>query len=703
MINEPYLSIVVTTRNDDHGGDPLKRLQAFVNCFEQQCRQTGLSAELIVVEWNPPDGRPRVADLLCLPEPARCSYRFIDVPPELHASLRYADVLPLFQMIAKNVGIRRARGAFVLATNIDIIFSTELVEYLASRRLQPHRLYRVDRHDMDADFPVNAALAAQMDYCRSHQLRVHQRWGTYPTNRDGTPVSTPGDIVDGRTVRLGRGWHTREDNGGGASARWASAVAELVVDPTACGLDGAAVVEIDLESNPHAQNSAVAISVVENGSSLEEVTVSGRMLVEVALGRASGAARRLELIASTDAADQRTSVPLFNLRSGMYFRVHGVRVLPVVDRGPVLVDYPPEGWSHADRSPHISAVRTRDGVVVSTDPAQYSYCLQQGPFRASRRGRYRFVLRYRLVEGGISFGVLSGDRQRWLHPNMKHSLIGGYHRIDVSLDAVGNETFWLVIANWYPEGHGVSRFVIRDLRGSESPAVLACATDASGNPPLGLVRDVRWPLSREAIRQRLSAWGDEIVSWLSPRLSPRVRFRMVRAAPEYIAIERALDEAAGRIRELAPAESLTGLHRFLEEMRPENIHVNACGDFQLMAREHWHALNGYPEFETFSMNIDGLFSYIADAAGVKEQVLDTPIFHIEHEVGSGWSPEGEAALRRRIVERGITWLEVPTVYIWAAYMRWLRRPFLFNSSAWGFGDQTLPERVVAPVLEESSR
>src|SRR5206468_12416917 len=102
MMNEPYLTVVVTTRNDDHGGDPLKRLQAFVNCFEQQCRQTGLSAEVIVVEWNPPDGRPRVADLLHLPEPTCCSYRFIDVPPELHASLRYGDVLPLFQMIAKN-------------------------------------------------------------------------------------------------------------------------------------------------------------------------------------------------------------------------------------------------------------------------------------------------------------------------------------------------------------------------------------------------------------------------------------------------------------------------------------------------------------------------------------------------------------------------------------------------------------------------
>jgi hypothetical protein len=36
-------------------------------------------------------------------------------------------------MIGKNVNIRRARGRFVLSTNIDIISSNEPVDYLASR------------------------------------------------------------------------------------------------------------------------------------------------------------------------------------------------------------------------------------------------------------------------------------------------------------------------------------------------------------------------------------------------------------------------------------------------------------------------------------------------------------------------------------------------------------------------------------------
>ena len=90
----PYLSVVVTTRNDDHGGDPLKRLQAFVNTLAAQCRRSRLHAEVIVVEWNPPSDRPKVRELLR--EPIDCPFgvRFIEVPPALDSTLRYADVLP---------------------------------------------------------------------------------------------------------------------------------------------------------------------------------------------------------------------------------------------------------------------------------------------------------------------------------------------------------------------------------------------------------------------------------------------------------------------------------------------------------------------------------------------------------------------------------------------------------------------------------
>src|SRR5690349_19325993 len=153
---DPYLSVVVVTRNDDHGGDPLKRLQAMINTFDQQCRRSGLDAELIIVEWNPPPEKPKLAALLKYPAGCAFPLRFIEVPAAVHAALPYGDVLPLFQMIGKNVGILRARGQFVLATNIDIIFSTELVDWIARRRLETDRIYRVDRHDIEPQYPVDA-------------------------------------------------------------------------------------------------------------------------------------------------------------------------------------------------------------------------------------------------------------------------------------------------------------------------------------------------------------------------------------------------------------------------------------------------------------------------------------------------------------------------------------------------------------------
>jgi len=79
-------------------------------------------------------------------------------------------------MIGKNVGSRRSRGQFVLCTNIDIIFSNELVQLFASRTLEEGVLYRVDRHDIESDYPGEATLDEQLAYCGSHHLRVHRAW-----------------------------------------------------------------------------------------------------------------------------------------------------------------------------------------------------------------------------------------------------------------------------------------------------------------------------------------------------------------------------------------------------------------------------------------------------------------------------------------------------------------------------------------------
>lgn len=172
------LSFVVTSRNDDFGGDMLRRLRIFSDGLLQLANMHRLSGELIIVEWNPTSGK-RLSDVLQLHEKSDLfPIRFIEVPPAAHNALRNSDVLPLFQMIAKNVGIRRARGEFVCATNQDILFSEELFSFLASDKLQQNRMYRIDRSDVRAEVPEELSVTEQLRWCSRNLLRVHTRWGT---------------------------------------------------------------------------------------------------------------------------------------------------------------------------------------------------------------------------------------------------------------------------------------------------------------------------------------------------------------------------------------------------------------------------------------------------------------------------------------------------------------------------------------------
>jgi hypothetical protein len=111
--------------------------------------------------------------------------RIIEVPHEEHCRLEYSDRLPLYQMIGKNVGIRRARGEYVVATNIDILFSDELMRFIASRRLQHGFVYRVDRVDVPAELDGAWPMAQQLAFCAASAIRINRREGTLDY-RDGT-------------------------------------------------------------------------------------------------------------------------------------------------------------------------------------------------------------------------------------------------------------------------------------------------------------------------------------------------------------------------------------------------------------------------------------------------------------------------------------------------------------------------------------
>ncbi len=176
---DPYISFIVTSRNDDHGGDLLKRMQIFINTLIEQSNLFKLKSELIIVEWNPPADKPKLKKALNWPKHnGYCQIRIIEVPPLTHQKFKNSDKLRLFQMIAKNVGIRRARGKFILSTNIDIVFSKEMMRFLAKKKLKESFMYRVDRYDVSSDLSVGSDLDEILRYCRQNIIRVHKRAGS---------------------------------------------------------------------------------------------------------------------------------------------------------------------------------------------------------------------------------------------------------------------------------------------------------------------------------------------------------------------------------------------------------------------------------------------------------------------------------------------------------------------------------------------
>jgi hypothetical protein len=188
------LSVVVTSRNDDHGKNLLYRMQQFINGFVEQCKSHNLRAELIIVEWNPPDDTPPLSQALFFPEDkGSCTIRIIQVPKEVHVKLEHADKIPLFQMIGKNVGIRRAAGQFILATNIDILFSTPLIQYLKTQ-LKMNRLYRVDRLDVPEKLLDSCCLEEVLRFCSNNVIRINKKTGTFFVDRSSIFAKTKNKI-----------------------------------------------------------------------------------------------------------------------------------------------------------------------------------------------------------------------------------------------------------------------------------------------------------------------------------------------------------------------------------------------------------------------------------------------------------------------------------------------------------------------------
>ena len=176
----PYLSIVVTSRNDDYGGDYYNRFKAGINGILLQAERHHLRSELILVEWNPPSGKPLLKDVFAWPlHSSFCSVRAIVVPASIHARYDFSKKIPVHGSVAANVGIRRARGEFILSTCADDLFCDEVIKFLASEQLDKNAMYGMNRYNVRREVTLLPTLEQQLIYCQGNVTSVNNLGSCY--------------------------------------------------------------------------------------------------------------------------------------------------------------------------------------------------------------------------------------------------------------------------------------------------------------------------------------------------------------------------------------------------------------------------------------------------------------------------------------------------------------------------------------------
>jgi hypothetical protein len=647
----PYLSVVVTARNDDHGGNLLGRMQAFVNGWIGQSKRHRLASELIFVEWNPPGDRPRLVDAVEWPKDlGPCQVRIIQVPPDLHRRYAHAEALPLYQMMAKNAGIRRARGRFLLATNIDIIFSDEVVGFLAERKLEPRRMYRIDRHDVMPEVPVDG-IDEQLAYCRTHLIRINAREGTFNLNPQGLRALGSSDIAPiDSGITFGPGWFPVEWASAAESFRWATNGAELQLAPP---FPGVRHLELDIEPGPGVGNNPLEVLLMNAiGEQFARATVYRRGVLRVPVETIVGEA---PFVISFRVLNGGRSIPL-DTRI-LEFRVYRCAWESETQEEPIAPPPPPP---------------------IETLECDYDQETQEEP-----------IGQYSIPVGRVSRPHLWERFQRFL------AMVA--HGEDIILVPVAVSPRVKRALRFYVDNGGFTGWLRRGFKPEKivpasTPIPTTRPNEISADAQQAQPHTIAAPPPDEVSADAQQAQPHTIAAPPPGEVSADAQQAQLRITAAMSPNEVFADPPQAQPHTIAAAPSI----EISPNLQRTQLHTNGCGDFTLMALENWLDLRGYPEFDTFSMHLDSVLCFSAHYSGVVEEVLEEPmrIYHIEHGTGSGWTPEGQAKLFARIAERGVALIEHPEVIGWAKQMQKLRRPMIFNLENWGLADFNLPETTV---------
>lgn len=176
MVNK--ISIVFTARNDDYGGDLLDRINLLLSSLDHATSKLKKKIEVIIVEYNPPKDKELLYKVLKISKNKFLNVKFIEFPPILHQKYFNSKKISMFEYSAKNIGIRRATGEYIVSTNQDIIFSPEIIEYLVTAKLNKDTFYRVDRLDVHLSKKIfRRNIKEVLDYCQLNKYLRKSKYG----------------------------------------------------------------------------------------------------------------------------------------------------------------------------------------------------------------------------------------------------------------------------------------------------------------------------------------------------------------------------------------------------------------------------------------------------------------------------------------------------------------------------------------------
>jgi hypothetical protein len=649
----PYLSIVVAARNDCPEG--LSRIQGFVDAWINQARRHHLSSELIVVEWNPPEDREKLANALRGPANlAPCQVRIIEVPREICPA------------IAKNAGIRRARGQFILATDLGIVFSDELMEFLALRRLEPERMYRIDRHDVESDVPAGATLDEHLEYCRTHSTGLRAREGSFALTPEGLRRNASDDITSAHSgLHFGEGWFPAEKYTVTAETfRWIHNDAEILARVP----EGRGILLLEVEPGPGLGPLPQPLRVVDDqGSQVAEWSIAGRTTMALAVPpSASGSLRTFRL----------------RLPGGGSPVLNDDRILNLaVFRCDWAEPNPPQTTA----TPALAAIRQNRPTLKRLLGARRKWdrlpaALLKGPVASWRTARllgrrggdiFEAGLDFQLGPGWFYLEESGGERFRWVSNNAQLYLRmpSGTSRLAMLLEPGPGQRylpFTLVVRSEDEGGDELAKAGVQGLTYLEftvpaAPGTIAALCFASENPETPSGSDPRL-LSFRVLAcgagTRTTVATAETSGW------PAMTVLSETVAKDWKA-------------DLEPPS-----RQLLDMGHPHYLHTNACGDFMLLSRERWFELRGYGELDP-AIHVDSLLCQAAHHSGAREEVLQEPlrIYHVGNCTDT--TAMGTSPAMQSILHEDMVWL--------IGQMRSLHVPVIFNRDDWGLAQYELFE------------